>query len=131
MRICYPYCMTKESDNGQPAWREFDLNRSRFLQLVAEQAELIATRHLSDENFHRLIKIAYEGNIISAAQLGKFGRRDPTTASRWINGHSTPDSFAQEAILKRIAAQANEQAEKARSVSMADSARTRRKTGNR
>src|SRR5258705_6369910 len=122
--------MTKESDNG-PAWSDFDLNRSKFLQLVADYADKIATRHLTAENFHRLIKIAYEGNIISAAQLGEFGRRDPTTASRWINGHSTPDSFAQEAILKRIAAQANEQAEKVRSVSMADTARTRRKTGNR
>jgi hypothetical protein len=122
--------MTKDSDNG-PLWSDFDFNRSKFLQLVADHAEKIATRHLTGENFHRLIKIAYDGNVISAAQLGEFGRRDPTTASRWINGHSTPDSFAQEAILKRIAAQANGQAEKVRSLSMADSAPLRRKTGNR
>jgi hypothetical protein len=121
--------MIDEADNG-PAWGEFDLNRSKFLQLVADHAEKIATRHLTAENFHRLIKIAYDGNIISAAQLGEFGRRDPTTASRWINRHSTPDSFAQEAILKRIAAQANEQAEKARARLKVASAPPRRRTGS-
>ena len=118
--------MTQEQDNG-PAWEDFDSNRLGFLRLVADRAELIATRHLNDENFHRLIRIAYDGNIVSAAQLGEFGRRDPTTASRWINGHSTPDSFAQEAILKRIAMQANEAAEKMRSVSSSKAIRTRRK----
>lgn len=92
-------------------WSEFDQNRLRFLHLVSDQADLIATQHLTNENFHRLVKIAYEGNIVSAAELGKFGRRDPTTASRWINGHSAPDPFAQEAILKLIAIKAREQAE--------------------
>jgi uncharacterized Zn finger protein len=106
--------MTDESAT-EVAWDEFDRNRSMFLKLVADQAELIATHHLTDENFHRLISIAYEGKIVSAAQLGQIGRRDPTTASRWINRHSTPDSFAQEAILKRIAIHANELAEKIRS----------------
>jgi hypothetical protein len=98
-------------DAAGVTWVEFDRNRSRFLQLVADQAELIANQHLRDENFHRLIKIACDGKIVSAAQLGEIGRRDPTTASRWINGHSTPDSFAQEAILKRIAIEARRQAE--------------------
>lgn len=99
---------------SEVTWSEFDQNRLRFLHLVSDQADLIATQHRTDENFHRLIKIAYEGNIMSAAELGKIGRRDPTTASRWINGHSTPDSFAQEAILKSVASKAREQAEKIR-----------------
>ena len=100
---------TDSSDSGL-AWNDLDNNRLTFLSLVADKANVIATAHLTDENFHRLIKIAYDGNIISAARLGEFGRRDPTTASRWINRHSTPDSFAQEAILKRIAAEATAQA---------------------
>ena len=84
---------TDSSDSGL-AWNDFDSNRLAFLSLVADKANVIATAHLTDENFHRLIKIAYDGNIISAARLGEFGRRDPTTASRWINRHSTPDLFA-------------------------------------
>ena len=105
--------MTKQSLT-EVTWDEFNLNRSRFLHLVADQAELIANHHLTDDNFHRLIKIAYDGNIISAAKLGTMGRRDPTTASRWINGHSTPDTFAQEAILISIAKEARQQADTAK-----------------
>jgi hypothetical protein len=113
---------TDSSDSGL-AWNDFDSNRLAFLGLVADKANVIARLVAeanvnaadTDEYFHRLIKIAYDGNILSAAQLGEFGRRDPTTASRWINGHSTPDSFAQEAILKRIAAEATAQAVQLRS----------------
>jgi hypothetical protein len=93
-------------------WDEFSKNRITFLRLVAQKARIVASRHLNDDNFFRLIRIAYDGKIISAAQLGEFGRRDPTAASRWINRHSSPDSFAQEAILSRIAEVAEEDADK-------------------
>ena len=113
-------------------WNQFDDNRLRLLQLVAAQADLIATpQHLNNQNFHRLIKTVYDANIVSAAELGRIGRRDPTTASRWINGHSTPDSFAQEAILKLIAIEAREQADKIRSKAKLATSPARRKSAPR
>jgi len=54
--------MTKESDDG-PAWSDFDLNRSKFLQLVADHADKIATRHLTSKG---LGTVAYALDIPQA-----------------------------------------------------------------
>lgn len=91
-------------------FNELKMKHAEVLWTLATLARALIAKHLSDENFQRVIQFAYEQRIITADQLGNFGRVDRTTASRWINGHSAPNTFVQEAVLAKIAEEASIQA---------------------
>lgn len=89
-----------------------DLTRKHIelLRTLANVARATLETHLSDENFKRVVKFAYDQKVVTADKLGEIGRVDRTTASRWINGQTAPGALAQETILAKIADEASNRA---------------------
>jgi hypothetical protein len=96
---------------ARPQWFD-ELTQARIavLRKVATIAKVVAEHHLSDENFQLFVKFVNEQRIVGPDKLGEMGRVDRTTASRWINGHSAPNSITQEAVLFKIGDVAAQQA---------------------
>ena len=102
--------------NAEVGFEELRSKDIALLRTLAGLAKAVAVKHLDDNNFRYLVKFAHDRRIISAERLGKMGKVDRTTASRWINGHSSPSTLAQEAILLKIAEDAASQANHVREV---------------
>jgi hypothetical protein len=100
--------------NAEAGFEKLRSDEVEVLRTLSGLAKAVAAQHLEGDNFRHLVKFAYDRRIVSAERLGEIGRVDPTTASRWINGRSTPSALAQEAILLRIAEEAAAQAARLR-----------------
>ena len=96
-----------------PNWYEALLQtRIGVLRKVASFAKIIALNQggFDDNQFKLLIKFASDQRIVAADEVGAMGNVDRTTASRWINGHTTPNSIVQREVLSRISQKAAEMA---------------------
>jgi hypothetical protein len=79
-------------------------NAERALLLeYASTIAMVLSTHTSRDRFRKLAAFAYNKNIVSADELGAFGMSDRSTASRWINGQSSPSTLTQSVILERLA----------------------------
>jgi hypothetical protein len=97
-------------ENPKTGFEELTKKDVELLYTLAALAKTLASHHLSDDNFKRLLRFAYGKRIVTAEKLGEIGRVDRTTASRWINGPTAPGPLAQETILAKIADEAMLQA---------------------
>jgi hypothetical protein len=110
---------TSSGSEDQAAWKkersDFELrskeSRRSTLRRIQSLSSAVAKHHLNEESFPFVLKSAYEEHVISVAELGKIAHSDPTTASRWINGHTHPNPLVQEAILRKIAELAKQEAD--------------------
>src|SRR4051794_19302634 len=80
--------------------RDSSETRASTLRRIASFALAVAKNHISKDSnsFSFVLRSAYEANIINVADLGGLGYSDPTTASRWLNGVTTPNPLTQEGI---------------------------------
>jgi hypothetical protein len=97
-------------ENPQTGFEALTKKDAELLHTLAALANTLASHHLTDDNFKRLLRFAYGKRIVTPEKLGEIGRVDRTTASRWINGPTAPGPLAQETILAKIADEATLQA---------------------
>ncbi len=79
--------------------------RSLILAIGTAAAE-VAREHLAASEFHAILREAVDAKILSVERVAEIGRVDRTTASRWINNHTTPNAVVQEVILVQIDSEA-------------------------
>jgi hypothetical protein len=90
--------------------------RIAVLEAVGRVARRVVESNLNDANFHKAVQFAYDARVMTAERLAVISKADRSTVGRWLKEQSAPVATAQEAILLKIAAEADAQVDELRPI---------------